>query len=444
MFARFILLTGCIALSSCAVTYENVAGSWSCSRVDGVCEDIDSIDEGLVQSEDFDVNPVPLADLIESSDPSVEDSILAIPSHDEHGDTTSVPYDDSDIYTEESVSLPRQYVETDNSNVLAEDDIDGSNWNKHSVIENVPSLHSEIYETRLRSNDIDLNSENSESDLLDQKVYGTSEANLNSVPPFLGTEDNDTSENEETNHGHVTESKSINDPASNINGTKTRTPAEFEEKFVDHSKTISDSKKPNQPTSENTRTISDHVDKAKQAEFEENLLDHSKTKSDDKKPNQPTSENTRTITDDVDKAKQAEFEENLLDHSKTKSDGKRRNHYPSKKARTIIDDGDKTKQNVVINEQHFDFPKRDLRESVQNSTRNHFSSSTEFKEVRSFPSSRPARSLQRLNSVSRSPEKLAKIVFAPVIDSNGNYHAERTIYIVVESSQWIVKRSDND
>ena len=54
-------------MSSCAVSYENVAGSWSCNRVDGICEDINSIDEGLIAEDELGVTPVAISEIIETS-----------------------------------------------------------------------------------------------------------------------------------------------------------------------------------------------------------------------------------------------------------------------------------------------------------------------------------------------------------------------------------------
>ena len=365
MSTRLFLLTGCIALSSCAVTYENVAGSWSCSRVDGVCEDIDSVDKGLIQADGFDVNPVPLADVMERSDTS-DESLPAIPSNDTNKDTTSISYDGSIDHTEESENLLDHYDETDGTKVPHGTSIDSSDWNELNRYENLPTPHSETEETPQPSSELNLHSATTDTDRLGTEFDGDTATKHSFVPPALRTELNDTSENNngDREYSQLAESKSKNNNASKVDKTQNRIPEGIEEKLAKHP--------------------------------------------------------------------EPQSEEEYGSRSSSK--------YP----RTNIDEIDETKKNSNLKEQRFVSSRKNPRASNQPSIETDIPSSSKFRYSGPSPSSRHPRQLPRTNSVSRSPEKFAKIVFAPVIDSNGNYHEERSIYIVVEPSHWILKRSNND
>lgn len=77
MLFRTFILTSCLAMSSCAVSYENVAGSWSCNRVDGNCEDIATIDERLIADDELGVTPVAISEFTETSKSHVDNSETA-------------------------------------------------------------------------------------------------------------------------------------------------------------------------------------------------------------------------------------------------------------------------------------------------------------------------------------------------------------------------------
>ena len=277
MFARFFLLTSCIALTSCAVTYENVAGSWSCSRVDGVCEDIDAIDERLVRNEDFGLTPIPLAEL---GDESVQSK--------------------GDQYPDE------------------------------------------------------LSSDSSDS-----------------------TTDN--------------ASASLNEDSSQLAG---------------------------------------HV-------LEKILIPNSESKPVQRQPLESSSQQDQKLT---------RLKTNVPNQLMTEKDAKSINTNVLKDTPVSATDSDNANLNANLTVNDRDDPIKDSDNSEQYPTVDHQASTNllEIKEINDTPTPDLTIVQQRQNSVTRSPEKFAKILFAPLIDSNGNYHAERTIYIVVQPSQWILGKDDND
>lgn len=277
MFARFFLLISCIALTSCAVTYENVAGSWSCSRVDGICEDIDEIDQRLIENEDLDFTPVPVAELD-------EDSIQS----------------EGEQYPDEP-SSGSYHSNTDNASASFDED------------------SSQLAGTELENTLV----QDSESKPAQRQ------------PPDSFSQQNQKLWNLKTNiPSHLVTEKDAN--SSSLNGLK-------------------DS--PVFRTDTNNTNLSANL----------------------------------TVND-------RDYSTEGLDHSE---------QHPT------VDHPANT--HLVEIEGIDDTPNHDLT-IVQ----------------------------QRENSVTRSREKFAKILFAPLIDSNGNYHAERTIYIVVQPSQWILREDDSD
>ena len=277
MFARFFLLNCCIALTSCAVTYENVAGSWSCSRVDGICEDIDAIDERLVRNEDSDVTPVPLAEL-------EEDSIQS--EGEEYPDELSSDGSDSN---------------TDNAAA--------------SLNENSSQLAGQVLEKIL--------------------IPNSEEKPARRQPP-----------------------ESSNQQYQKLTNLETKFPSQLMTE------------------------------------------------------NDANSNNTNVLTDSP----------------------------------VLVTDPDNINLNANLSVNDRDYPIEDSDNSEPYPTVDHQASINllEIKDLDDTPNHDLTIVQNRRNSVTRSPEKFARILFAPLIDSNGNYHAERAIYIVVQPSQWILGKDDND
>ena len=398
MSTRLLTLLGCIALSSCAVTYENVAGSWSCPRVDGVCQDIDSIDEQLVRDTELEVSPVPLTDVV-GNVPASKIEATVDPIFESRRSET-IPSSTNEDGSFEIAIENSQYDKSFNFGIGSTDE-NSVAYNQHE---------------RSESNDgVGFESDNE----LRTELEKTNFAHFDNSE-YLYSNENDKTTSEELSSGLSNESLL---PLSNTENSQAfNTIGDDNQEFVKYSDQKDEDILPlvqgNHPERPERLAVTEEknsdVIPALPKNEKDNTTDQAKIENEKTNQSPPTLAPIRS-------------KENNIENTLT----------PSVPAMvTDIDVSPKGLQssNPGVNS-HF---------NGQVYIDHQYATILDIRDFKTENPTKPIFSGPKENYVARSPERIAKIVFAPVIDSKGNYHAARSIYIVIQPSQWIIKGDDRD
>ena len=398
MSTRLLILLGCIAVSSCGVTYENVAGSWSCPRVDGVCKDIDSIDEQFVRDMELEVSPVPLTDVVgnvpASNIEATDDPIL----ESRRSETTL-----SSTNEDGSFEIAKENSQYDESFDFGTGSTDGNSvaYNQHE---------------RSESNDgVGFESDNELRTELGKTKFAHLDKNKN-----LYSNENEETTSEQLSSGLSNESLL---PLSNSETSQAfSTVGTGNQEFVKYSdqknKDILPLVQGNHPERPERQMVTEENNSDAIPALPKNEKDNT--------TNLAKTNNAKTYRTTPIPAPNRSKENNI-------------ENTLTPPVPAIVTDIDVSPEGLQSSD-----PGVNSQFNGQVYIDHQYATLLEIQDFKTVNPTKQISSGPKENFVSRSPEKIAKIVFAPIIDSKGNYHAVRSIYIVIQPSQWIIKGDDRD
>ena len=398
MSKRLLLLLGCIALSSCAVTYENVAGSWSCPRVDGVCKDIDSIDEHLVRDTELEVSPVPLTGVVGNVPASKIEATV-----------------DPILENRHSETIPSSTNEDDSFEIAIENSQDNESFDFGNGPTDENSVAYNQHERSESNNGVDFESDNELKTELEKTNFAHFDENK-----YLYSNENEETASEELRSGFSNESLI---PLSNTENSQAfNTIGAGNQEFVKYSDQKNEDILP--------IVQGNHPEKPERQAFtEENNSDVIPALPKNEKDN-----TTNQVITDNDKTSQSPPTSAPIRLKETNIENTLTPSVPA-----IVTDIDVSPEGLQSSD-----PGVNSQFNGQVYIDHQYVALLDIQDVKTENQTKQKLLGPKHTFVSRSPEKIAKIVFAPVIDSKGNYHAARSIYIVIQPSQWIIKGDDRD